>query len=66
MNMIFPKDIKNAVKLDKLYKTNEKEKLLLSERISSRMAKSASVLAESEYVGWQLVVPKKGLVNMAA
>ncbi len=66
MNMAFPKGIKNAVKLDKLYKVNEKEKLLLSERMSSRMVKSASVLADGEYVGWQMIVPKKGPVNMAA
>ncbi len=66
MNMVFPKGIKNVVRLDKLYKVNEKEKLLLSERMSSRMVKSASVLTEGEYIGWQLNVPRKGLVNMAA
>lgn len=64
MNMIFPIGIKTAVKLDKLYKVNEKEKMLLSERMSSRMVKSASVMTKDEYIGWQLEVSKKGLVNM--
>ncbi len=66
MNKVFPIGITNTIKIDKLYKVNEKDKLLLSERMSSRMVKSASVLATGEYVGWQLIVPKKGLVNMVA
>lgn len=65
MNIIFPNKTKNVVKLEKLYKVTEKDKLLLSERMSSRMIKSASIVAEGEYVGWQMIVPKKGLVSMA-
>ena len=66
MNIIFPNKTKNVVKLEKLYKVTEKDKLLLSERMSSRMIKSVSILAEGEYAGWQMIVPKKGLVSMAA
>ena len=64
MDKFFPRGTESAVKLDQLYKTCEKDKRHLSERMSSRMVKCASVLAEDEYVGWQLIVPRKGMVNM--
>ena len=63
MNSFFPKEVTTAVKLDKLFKASEK-KTFLSERMSSRMVKCASALSEGGYIGWQLTVPKKGLVGM--
>ena len=65
MNTLFPNKTETVIKLDKLFKTNEKDKKLLSERLSSRMVKCASVLKEGGFLGWQLAVPVKGLVNMA-
>lgn len=51
-----------VAKLDRIIK--RKEKLELSERMSSRMVKCASVLAENEFVGWQMIMPQKGLAEM--
>lgn len=65
MNLSFPNGIIAAVKLDKLYKVKDSDKRLLSERLSSRMVKSASVLSEGEYIGWQMAVPVKGIVRMS-
>ena len=65
MNLSFPNGITAAVKLDKLYKVKDSDKRLLSERLSSRMVKSASVLSEGEYIGWQMAIPVKGIVRMS-
>lgn len=35
-----------------------------SHQMSWRMVKSASTLPEGEHIGWQMLVPKKGLVDM--
>lgn len=64
MNTLFPSRTKTVIKLDKLIKVDEKEKKLLSERMSSRMVKCASVLREGQFLGWQVAVPMKGLVKM--
>lgn len=65
MNDIYPKDISTIVMLDRLFLIKDREKRLLSERLSTRMIKCASVLPEDEYLGWQMIVPKKGLVKMS-
>lgn len=65
MNSNFPIGITAAVKIDKLYKVKDSDKRLLSERLSSRMVKSASVLSDGEFIGWQMSVPVKGIVNMS-
>ena len=62
---MFPERTDTAIKLNQLFKICEKDKKLLSERMSSRMIKCASVLHNSDYLGWQISVPAKGLVNMA-
>ena len=51
-----------SVKLDQIMKHRDKPEL--SERMSSRMVKCASVLPEDGFIGWQMEVPAKGLVNM--
>lgn len=51
-----------AIKLDQILK--RRDTLELSERMSSRMVKCASVLPEDGVIGWQMEVPRKGLVNM--
>lgn len=66
MYHVFPDKIETTVKLAKLLKVTDKEKRSLSERLSSRMVKCASVLPEGEYLGWQMTVPVKGMVNMIA
>ena len=65
MNTFFPKEVTTAIKMDRLFRTREK-KTLLSERMSSRMVKCASALPGGGYIGWQLIVPRKGLVSMTA
>ena len=60
----FPDNTVAAVKIDKLIKIADKR--LLSERMSSRMVKCASVLDKDAFLGWQMVVPEKGLVRMSA
>ena len=60
-----PKDISVATNLDKIYITEENDKRFLSEHMSSRMVKCASVLPYGEYLGWQIIIPVKGLVSMS-
>ena len=60
----FPENTQSAVYIDKLIIS--KDKRLLSERMSSRMVRSASVMDKGDYVGWQMFVPTKGLVKMSA
>ena len=60
MNNYYPQDTKAAIKLKSLIKgenNDEKKKLLLAERISTRMVKCASILDEGEHIGWQMYVP---------
>lgn len=66
MKGLFPDGTETAVKLNKLYRTDKKERRFLSEFMSTRMVKCASVLDGNEYVGWQLIVPQKGLARMFA
>lgn len=65
MSILFPNRTETVIKLDKLFMADEKVKRLVSERLSSRMVKCASVLKKGEFLGWQIAVPRKGLVNMA-
>lgn len=65
INTIYPKDTSTIVMLDKMFLIKDIEKRMLSERLSTRMIKCASVLPEDEYLGWQMIVPKKGLVKMS-
>lgn len=64
MNITLPDGIATAVNFDKLYKLKEGSKRVLPERLSSRMVRCASVLPDGEYLGWQMSVPVKGMVNM--
>ena len=59
----FPENTQSAVYIDKLIIS--KDKRLLSERMSSRMVRSASVMDKGDHVGWQMFVPTKGLVKMS-
>ena len=61
-NTLFPGNTKVVIKIDKLIKVRDKR--LLSERLSSRMVKCASVLEKRDYIGWQMVVPIKGLARI--
>lgn len=65
MSLIFPVSTVTAVRLKQLFRVNENDKRLLSERMSSRMVRCASVLQSEDYLGWQAIIPVKGLVNMA-
>ena len=65
MSLMFPVRTVTAVRLNQLFRVNEKDKRLLSERMSSRMVRCATVLQSEDYLGWQAIIPVKGLVNMA-
>ena len=54
----------NTLKMAKVIKSDINDRRRLSERMSSRMVKCASVLSAGEFVGWQMNVPTKGVVNM--
>ena len=41
------------------------EKTALSERLSSRMVECASELSNGSFIGWQVAVPQKGLLEMS-
>ena len=59
----FPDGTEIAVRIEKLIKQNTKK--LLGEKMSSRMVKCASVLGPGAYLGWQMAVPAKGLVEIS-
>ena len=58
----FPESTTVRVTLDRLIAREGNRQL--SQRLSSRMVKCASVLEREEHLGWQLLVPEKGLVRM--
>lgn len=41
------------------------EKLGVSERMSSRMVRSASILSKGDFLGWQMYIPTQGLVDIS-
>lgn len=62
MKHTLPNNTTVVIRLDKLIKSDDKR--ILSERMSSRMVKCASVLPEDEHIGWEMIVPQKGIVKM--
>lgn len=60
----YPKGTKIAIKIDRLIKDTGRRSL--SEKMSSRMVRCASVLSQGEYAGWQMIVPTKGLLEIVA
>lgn len=58
----FPADTAAAVKIDKLVRLTDKRPM--SERMSSRMVRCASVMGPGAFIGWQMLVPAKGLVGL--
>lgn len=61
--MDHPNNTAAAATLDALL--HLKEKPLLSELMSSRMAHCASILPPDEFIGWQMYVPTEGTVSMS-
>lgn len=59
----YPNNTAVAVRLESLIKSEGKK--LLSERMSSRMVKCASVMNEESFVGWQIEIPTKGLAILS-
>lgn len=62
MNKHYPTKASVTLKIAALIK--REAKLPISERMSSRMVKCASVLGENEFIGWQMLIPKMGLVDI--
>ena len=59
----FPERTANAIKIEKLIKMSDKR--FLSDRMSTRMVKCASVLKTGSFLGWQMTVPVKGSINIS-
>ena len=51
-----------CIRFDKLLKRPQKREL--SDRLSTRMVKCASVMPLNEHIGWEMTVPQKGLVDI--
>ena len=62
-NTFYPTGTSSAGKLTKMVLSDEKKKM--SERLSTRLVKCASVLDKNKFVGWQMLVPKKGLIDIS-
>ena len=58
----FPDKTEIAIRIGRLSKAVGERPL--SERMSSRMIKCASVLEHGDHIGWQMSIPCKGLVSM--
>lgn len=56
------RDSKVCIRFNKLI--NSKEKRAFGDRLSSRMVKCASVMQLNEHIGWQMIVPQKGKVDI--
>lgn len=54
---------KVTVKVNAIIKGFDKK--VLSERMSSRMVKCASVLPDGEFIGWQMNIPTKGKIDIS-
>ena len=57
----FPANTNVFVKMEKVIKHGEKDNFV---RLSQHMVKCASVLPVGEHIGWQMLIPKKGLIEM--
>ncbi len=44
---------------------NHKEKVVLHERMTSRMVKCASVIPRNQFIGWEIRIPQKGKIDMS-
>lgn len=62
-NTFYPTGISSSGKLTKITLSDKKKNM--SERLSTRLVKCASVLDKNEFVGWQMFVPTKGLIDIS-
>ncbi len=58
----FPDNTAITLRMDRLIRASEQQRL--SERMSSRMIKCASVLESGGFLGWQMQIPVRGRVIM--
>ena len=63
MREYYPLNTTVSVKIESVLK--HREKWMVPERMSTRMVRCASTLGREEYIGWQMVVPAKGLAEMS-
>ena len=62
MPAYFPQNTYASISLEKLI--IRKKKLDLDDRMSSRMVKCAALLNREDFVGWQMIVPTKGISSI--
>ena len=61
-NDYYPLHTDKIIRCGKIIKRSDK--IVLSERLSTRMTRSAAVIPQGEFIGWQIFVPKEGVVDM--
>lgn len=59
----YPENTSKILKLEKLYISSDS--INLSDRLSTRLTSCASVLSNHGFIGWQMNVPVKGLVDIS-
>ncbi len=62
-NLYYPAGTASAVLLDKLHLADGQR--ALSDRLSSRLTVCASLLNDGSFLGWQMSVPKKGMIAVS-
>ncbi|MBR3630433.1 MAG: DUF87 domain-containing protein, partial [Oscillospiraceae bacterium] len=60
-NTLYPLHTETIVRYTQMYQQQAKRHG--ADRLSTRLVKCASVLEPGEFVGWQMIVPQKGLVR---
>ena len=63
VNALYPAGTACTVRLDQILLTDKKRPI--ADRLSTRLVKCASILEHGEFIGWQMTVPKKGLIGVS-
>lgn len=61
-NDYYPLRTDKIIRFEKIIK--REKKIELSDRLSTRMTRSAAVIPCGEFLGWQITVPQEGIVDM--
>lgn len=63
LNALYPTGTACSIRLEQILLTDKKR--TVTDRLSTRLVKCASILDSGEYLGWQMIVPKKGLIGVS-
>ena len=59
----YPNKTTKVIAFDSLIRQDKET--MVSEYLSTRMVKAANMSVENEFIGWQLIVPKRGPVDVS-